>query len=131
MANKSSHNINALQCSSTILYLLTPLMFIFSPMLFVLFIILQLVTQACLGFPRKELFIVLLLNGFVYSSVSLLGFRIYDWIIIAFFIDLIVKKNGHIKMPIRLFIFFAVVLLVFFIHGMKNNELLEVIRYVV
>ena len=131
MVNNSSHNIKALQCGSTILYLLTPLMFIISPMLFVLFIILQFVAQACLGSPRKELFIVLLLNGFVYSSVSLLGFRIYDWIIIAFFIDLIVKKNGHIKAPIRLFIFFIVVLLVFFIHGMKNNELLEVIRYVV
>ena len=68
---------------SVILYLLTPFAFMANPLLFVVCVTAQLVLQTLHGYRFSELFVVLLLNGFVYSSVSFAGLRFYDWIIIC------------------------------------------------
>ena len=116
---------------SAILYLLTPFAFMANPLLFVVCITAQLVLQTLHGYRFSELFVVLLLNGFVYSSVSFAGLRFYDWIIIFSFAYVFINKRGHVAIPVRLLIFITSVFLVFLFHGMKTNEILEVVRYFV
>lgn len=77
---------------SSILYLLTPFAFMANPLLFVVCVTAQLVLQTLHGYRFSELFVVLLLNGFVYSSVSLVGLRFYDWIIIFSFVYVFLLK---------------------------------------
>lgn len=116
---------------SAILYLLTPFAFMANPLLFVVCVTAQLVLQTLHGYRFSELFVVLLLNGFVYSSVSFAGLRFYDWIIIFSFAYVFINKRGHVAIPVRLLIFITSVFLVFLFHGMKTNEILEVVRYFV
>ena len=114
---------------SSILYLLTPFAFMANPLLFVVCVTAQLVLQTLHGYRFSELFVVLLLNGFVYSSVSFVGLRFYDWIIIFSFVYVFINKKGHVAIPVRLLIFSTSVFLVFLFHGMQTNEILEVVRY--
>ena len=116
---------------SAILYLLTPFAFMANPLLFVVCVTAQLVLQTLHGYRFSELFVVLLLNGFVYSSVSFAGLRFYDWIIIFSFAYVFINKRGHVAISVRLLIFITSVFLVFLFHGMKTNEILEVVRYFV
>ena len=102
-----------------------------NPLLFVVCVTAQLVLQTLHGYRFSELFVVLLLNGFVYSSVSFAGLRFYDWIIIFSFAYVFINKRGHVAIPVRLLIFITSVFLVFLFHGMKTNEILEVVRYFV
>ena len=116
---------------SSILYLLTPFAFMANPLLFVVCVTAQLVLQTLHGYRFSELFVVLLLNGFVYSSVSFAGLRFYDWIIIFSFVYVFINSRGHVAIPVRLLIFSTSVFLVFLFHGMETNEILEVVRYFV
>ena len=79
---------------SSILYLLTPFAFMANPLLFVVCVTAQLVLQTLHGYRFSELFVVLLLNGFVYSSVSFAGLRFYDWIIIFSFVYVFINRRG-------------------------------------
>ena len=85
---------------SAILYLLTPFAFMANPLLFVVCVTAQLVLQTLHGYRFSELFVVLLLNGFVYSSVSFAGLRFYDWIIIFSFAYVFINKRGHVAIPV-------------------------------
>ena len=82
---------------SSILYLLTPFAFMANPLLFVVCVTAQLVLQTLHGYRFSELFVVLLLNGFVYSSVSFVGLRFYDWIIIFSFVYCSSKHAARYK----------------------------------
>ena len=116
---------------SAVLYLLTPFAFMANPLLFVVCVTTQLVLQMLHGYHFSELFVVLLLNGFVYSSVSFVGLRFYDWIIIFSFIYVLINRKGHVAIPVRLLIFSTSIFLIFLFHGMETNEILEVVRYFV
>ena len=116
---------------SSILYLLTPFAFMANPLLFVVCVTAQLVLQTLHGYRFSELFVVLLLNGFVYSSVSFAGLRFYDWIIIFSFVYVFINRRGYVAIPVRLLIFSTSIFLVFLFHGMETNEILEVVRYFV
>lgn len=120
-----------IEIASMMFYFITPFAFVFSPLLFILCVVTQLILQMCQGYNFSELFIIVLLNGFLYSSVSIAGLRFYDWIIITSFIFIFIERRGHIAILVRLIFFGMAILFVFLFHGMKNDEVLEVVRYAV
>lgn len=122
---------NIVMLSSISIYILTPLFFAMNPIVLVVFLLVQLLCQAQLTSKVSDTFIVLLLNGFLYSGISIGGLRLYDWIILGYFVWIILFRYAYIKVWPRLIFFSLCVILVFAIHGMEMQGFVEVIRYLI
>lgn len=131
--------MNNIACSSDVLnkwltiliYLITPFAFVINIYFFIILIIMQCLIILMSKKKYADKFLIILLNSLLYSGISILGLRLYDWIIIFVFIWLIIAQKGHVKIQFRFIGFLLGVVFVFIYHGMPSNEVLEVVRYLI
>ena len=86
----------------------------------------------CLHYKNKSnLFVVIILNSFIYSCLSLFGLKLYDWIIVIYFIFLLIKKHGEFSFNPRMIILLITSVIVFLFHSIKSPQILEMVRYII
>ena len=114
-----------------ILYLILPFLFIINEYLFIFAIVLKSIFQIIHYKDRGSLFILLMLDSFLYSSVTIMSLKLYDWIIVAYFIYILLKRKGKLIFNKRVFFFLMVDVLVLIFHTIGSSQLLEFIRYII
>lgn len=108
-----------------------PVLFVLNKYAFAIAIILNLFIY-CLHYKNKSnLFVVIILNSFIYSCLSLFGLKLYDWIIVIYFIFLLIKKHGKFSFNPRMIILLITSVIVFLFHSIKSPQILEMVRYII
>jgi O-antigen ligase len=108
-----------------------PALFVLNKYAFAIAIILNLFIY-CLHYKNKSnLFVVIILNSFIYSCLSLFGLKLYDWIIVIYFIFLLIKKHGKFSFNPRMIILLITSVIVFLFHSIKSPQILEMVRYII
>lgn len=113
------------------IHAIIPILFVLNKYAFAIAIILNLFIY-CLHYKNKSnLFVVILLNSFIYSSLSLFGLKLYDWIIVIYFIFLLIKKHGKFFFNLRMIVLLITSVIVFLFHSIKSPQILEMVRYII
>ncbi len=60
-----------------------------------------------------------------------MSLKLYDWIIVAYFIYILLKRKGKLIFNKRVFFFLMVDFLVLIFHTIGSSQLLEFIRYII
>lgn len=114
-----------------LLYIVMPGAFIIGDYLFIGLILFQMFLIAGRTPLSGNKLTLMLLNMYLYSCVSVAGFRLYDFVIVFAFIEICVARRGKIILLRRIIPFFIVVLLNMIIHNSSESSLLEVLRYII
>ncbi|WHS05444.1 O-antigen ligase family protein [Ligilactobacillus salivarius] len=116
--------------SLTLLYFITPIMYVILPILILIPLMLEeiILLRSSDIFGNK--FVLIFINATLYSCISVLTFRLYDLVILVSFMYLFISKKGDLRVPGRIFILLFFTTLITMVHEISSDGLLEVERYI-
>lgn len=116
---------------SILLYIIAPIAFYIYSYLLLAVVATQIIFIAKQKINKGSCFLILMLIATMYSGITFIGLRLYDWITIIAFLMMLFTKKGKVKISNRLVPLICVILINMFTHGMDGSQVLESVRYII